>query len=99
MFQAIRKHFAFLGVHPLQQGQQNVFNIKNVMSKIILADAVILTNVYPLCKSIAFNEYVGSFWVTCCFTSAFVNFVMLVLHTPNVFDFMVNFELIIQKSK
>lgn len=99
IFQEVQKNFAFLGINPLKQRQQNVLNIRNVITIIILAHGFIITNVHLLCKSNAFNEYVGSFWVTCSFTTACVNFVVLILQTPKVFDFIGNFELIIQKSE
>lgn len=99
MFQEVQKQYAYLGVKPLKNSQQSVLNIRNVITLIILSQGFITTNVYLLFKANTFNEYVDSFWVSCSTTLAWVNFVNLVQQTSYVFNFMGNFELIIQESK
>lgn len=99
MFQAIREHYAYMGVTPLENRAQSVLNKNNMITLIILFQGLITTNVYLFFGAKTFNEYVDSFWVSCSTTLACVNFVILILQTPNVFDFMDEFEVIIQKRK
>lgn len=99
IFQSIEDNLAILGISSYQSIQVQPFNTRNVTTLLVFGLSVISNCVFLFHVADSFMEYTKCVYVVSTLITSFICFAHLVLKMPKLFEFIKNFEQIVEESK
>lgn len=98
-FQSIRIYLAALGIYPAQSGQSHKIRMKSGFVLILMAFIWICMVSTLFFEADTFGDYINAFMNILTIFSAANGFVVYILNAEILFQFMLKFEDVIEKSK